>query len=100
MIVFYIIAHYLVVWLIMFSAVKLDNTCIRRSFRSGESENDGWNYIIYDIKSGHWWWLIIPFVNLCAAIVYLIRGLTSYFSTKEDKFDNILTFMFGGKDEY
>ena len=99
MIVFYIIAHYLVVWLIVFLAVKLDNTVVRNSTYSGRT-GVGRNYIMHDIKSGYWWLFIFPIINLVAAIVYLFRGLSAYFSTKKDKFDKILTFIFGGKDVY
>jgi hypothetical protein len=101
LVLFYIIAHYILVWLLVFFAVKLDNVKERSCYETGEAYS-GWNYIMYDLKNGNWWWLIFPVVNVIAAIIYLIRGIVSYTSAKIDKhsWKRTLTFVFGGKENY
>lgn len=87
--IFYILSYYLIVWLLTFIGVKLDNIKYNRYILYSES-------IAADLKNGHIWWLVFPPVNIIAAIVYFIRGLSSALS--EIKGDVIVDFLFGKKN--
>lgn len=102
MVVFYIVLSYLVTWFLVWIAVKLDNTkdvdCY--SSQPGKTiDDDELNYISYDIKKGNYWWLVIPFINLLVAAIYLLRGIFTYFyyNFSKEKVGVITDYLFGSK---
>lgn len=86
MFIFYILGYYLIVWLLTFVGVKLDDYKDRK-YDAHESIRD-------DLTNGHIWWLFFPPVNIIAAIVYFIRGLSTYLSCF-NVYDSLTKFLFG-----
>jgi hypothetical protein len=96
-------------WFLVWISVKLDNTKDVECWSSEPGharDTNEFNYILFDIKKGNYWWLLVPFINLIAAVIYLIRGIHSFFhynfkkvSTKK-YIDKIIDFLFGPKTNF
>ena len=103
MIVFNIIIYYLIIWFIMYIAIQLDNVKDTPSTAEGKVNDERlWNYITYDLRQGNWWALVIPGINIIAAIIYLIRGLSIFLITKfpRQRTGDIINSIFISKKKY
>ena len=80
MIGIYIVAAYIIGWFFTFCGVKLEGSC------------DYQESLIDSLREGHYWWILIPFVNVLAGIYFFCWGLTLFIKDKD-----LVDFIFGAK---
>lgn len=85
--VFRVVIYYIIVWVLTWVGIKLDN--LKNDKRSYDNET-----ILVRLTNGHIWWLIFPPVNIIAAIVFFIQGIVN-FVTAININEFMTKFLFG-----
>ena len=90
MIIFYIIASYILSWLFTWIGVKLQQKCLKQGYISKD------DIFTNELKDGYFWWIVIPIINVFAGLVWMFRGIWTYFTTYGT---DIVDILFGKNEK-